>query len=247
MDMHSHSHSHGGEDSAAVNDALGGHGMLVVGTSTSFFSHLPMFMAPHDFQVIFEGTFSATGSDPQRIYKEDRKAHPQTHVYTFNPVEFVMTDLFPPAPKRTQIEGDLFRGHFEHPSEFPEKPVRIAAGVHVTIANLVYFQRLTPHASAPAGLEYLLFGKGDELFLAHLIARPPDFDQVVSARVKGHQFRDDELSRGVRIQLPRTPGASTPGLTKGKTVSGSAQLAGRKITLEIEPVAELYMMERELA
>src|SRR3954470_1401111 len=98
MDMHSHSHPHGSGDSAATNDALGGHGMLVVGTSTSFFSHLPMFMAPHDFQVIFEGTFSAPGSDPQRIYKEDRKAHPQTHVYTFNPVEFVMTDLVPPAP-----------------------------------------------------------------------------------------------------------------------------------------------------
>ena len=245
--MDSHMHHHGTGDSAAVNDALGSHGMLVVGSSTAFFSHLPMFMSPHDFQVIFEGTFSQAGSDPQRIYREDRKAHPQTHVYTFNPDEFVMTDIFPPAPKRTQIQGDLFRGHFGHPSEFPAKPAQIAAGVTVNIANVVYFQRLTPHLSAPEGLEYLLFGKGEELFLAHLITRPPDFDQVVSARVSGHQFRDDELRRGVRIQLPRTAGASTPGLTRGKAVPGSAQVSGRKISLEVEPVVELYMMERELA
>ena len=44
------------------------------------------------------------------------KAHPQTRVYTFAPVPFVLPDLFPPAHKLKKIQGDLLRGHFESPA-----------------------------------------------------------------------------------------------------------------------------------
>ena len=47
-----------------------------------------------------------------------------------------------------------------------------------------------------------MFGKGDELFLAHLITRPPDFDQILSVKVSGHAFTDAELGQGVRIISP---------------------------------------------
>lgn len=51
-------------------------------------------------------------------------------------------------------------------------------------------------------LEYLLFGKGQELFLAHQIAAPPDFDQVLSVKLDGHPFTDDELAKGVIVAFP---------------------------------------------
>ena len=178
MDHHGHAAGHPGGSGHA--DAAGGHGMLVVGQDAVFFYHLPMFMSPHDYQVILEGTLSQPGSDPQRLYREDRKRHPHTPVYTFAPVPYIMPELFPPAPKRKTIQGDLFRGHFESPPEYPAEPFAIASGVDVTVAHVVFVKKLLPLSSPPDHLEYVLFGKGRELFLAHRISRRGDFDQVVA-------------------------------------------------------------------
>ena len=198
MDHHAHTEA---TSTSPSKDHPGGHGMLVVGLETIFFYHLPMFMSPHDYQVILEGTLSQQGSDPQRTYREDRKSHVKTRVYTFNPVPFVLPDLFPPAPKLKKVRGDLFRGHFEKPPEYPAEPSEIGSGVDVTITNVVFAQKLLPLPTPLDRLEYLLFGKGNELFLAHLITRRGDFDQVVSAEIKGHQFLDDELRQGIRVQF----------------------------------------------
>jgi hypothetical protein len=245
--MTEHAHNHAPEGSSARIDKPAGHGMVVVGTKTMFFSHLPMFMSPHDYQVILEGTLSQPGTDPQRIYREDRARHPEATVYTFNPVAFVLPGLAPPASKRKQFRGDLFRGHFESPPEFPSEPSLIAGGVTVQVTNVVYFQQLMPHPTRPDTLEYLLFGTSDEIFLAHLITRPPDFDQIVSAKVTGHQFTADQLRRGIRVQLGGNARSSAERFQPGKVVSATAEVSGKKMTLNVEAKAELYFMERELA
>lgn len=245
MDHHAHTESHSG--GSAHQDPPAGHGMLVVGQDSVFFYHLPMFMSPHDYQVIMEGTLSRSGSDPQRIYREDRKGHPQTPVYTFAPAPFVLPDLFPPAPKRKTFRGDLFRGHFEQPDEYPEKPDEIGGGVDVNITNVVFVQKLLPVPAALKQLEYVLFGKGQELFLAHRISRKGDFDQVVSAAIKGHRFSDDELRKGIPVQFTGKANASDQRLAKGATVSGTARVSDKKVAVEVEPQVEFYMSKRDLA
>ena len=246
-EMNQHAHNHASQGSPARTDKPAGHGMVVVGTKTMFFSHLPMFMSPHDYQVILEGTLSQPGTDPQRIYREDRARNPAASVYTFNPMAFVLPDLAPPAPKRQQFRGDLFRGHFESPPEFPAEPSVIAGGVTVQVTNVVYFQKLMPHPTRPDSLEYLLFGNGEEIFLAHLITGPPDFDQIVSARVTGHQFTAEQLRRGVRVQLAASARSSAERFQPGKAASVTAQVSDAKVTLNVKAEAELYFMERELA
>ena len=218
----------------------------MVGIGTSFYYHLPMFMSPHDYQVILEGTLSQAGSDPQETYRQDRKGHVQTRVYTFGPIPFVLPDVFPPAPKLRKIHGHLFRGHFESPPEYPAKPFQIFSDVAVNITNVVYVQRLLPLPPALDRLEYLLFGKGTELFLAHLITKRGDFDHVVSADVKGHEFLDDELRRGIRVQFSGKANVSSERLVEGKTASGSAQVSDKKVALEVKPLVEFYMSERDL-
>ena len=212
--------------------------MLVVGQDTMFFYHLPMFMTPHDYQLILEGTLSQSGSDPQRIYREDRKGNPQTRVYTFAPVPFLLPDLFPPAPKRKKIQGDLFRGHFESPPEYPATPFEIGTGVDVTIANVVFVKKLLPVSTPPDHLEYVLFGKGRELFLAHRISRKGDFDQVVSAAIKGHQFSDGELRKGVPVQFTGKANTAEQRLAKGATISGTARVSDKSVAVEVEPQVE---------
>jgi hypothetical protein len=244
--MEHHAHTEGHEDASTRKDPPAGHGMLVVGLDTTFFCHLPMFMSPHDYQVILEGTLSKQGSDPQRTYKEDRKSHVKTRVYTFAPVPFVLPDVFPPAPKLNKIRGDLFRGHFERPPEYPADPFQIGSTVDVTVANVVYVQKLLPLPAALEHLEYVLFGKSSELFLAHVITRKGDFDQVVSAEIKGHQFLDDELRRGIRVQFSDKANASAQRLAEGKTASGSARVSDKTFAIEVLPRVEFYMSERDL-
>lgn len=244
--MNQHTHTDGGTDASARTDQAAGHGMLVVGLDTIFFYHLPMFMSPHDYQVILEGKISQEGSDPQLTYRADRKKHVGTRVYTFDPLPFILPDVFPPKPQRNGIRGDLFRGHFEKPPEFPAEPVQIGTGVDVTIDDVVFVQKLLPLPTALTGLEYLLFGKGTDLFLAHLITRKGDFDQVLSVTVKGHAFRDDELRHGVRVRFAGKPNTVSEKLVAGKRVTGTAQISDKRVTIEIEPQAELYMSERDL-
>ena len=244
--MDHQAHMAGPAGTSPRKDPPAGHGMLVVGLDPIFFYHLPMFMSPHDYQVILEGTLSKQGSDPQRTYREDRKGNLKTRVYTFAPVPFVLPDVFPPAHKLTKVQGDLFRGHFESPPEYPADPSEIGSGVDVNITNVVFAQKLLPLPTAVDRLEYLLFGKGNELFLAHLITRRGDFDQVVSAEIKGHQFLDDELRRGIRVQFSGKANASSQRLAEGKTVSGSAQVSDKKFAIEVKPGVEFYMSERDL-
>jgi len=244
--MNHHMHTENAAGASDQTDQAAGHGMLVVGLDTVFFYHLPMFMSPHDYQVILEGTISQEGSDPQRTYSEDRKSHVRTRVYTFDPVPFVLPDLFPPKPKRKKIRGDLFRGHFEKPPEFPAEPFQIGTGVDVTIANVVFVQKLLPLPTPLAELKYLLFGKGTDLFLAHLITKKGDFDQVVSVDVKGRQFLDDELRHGVRVQFSGKSNTASEKLVEGKTVTGTAEVSDKKVAIEVEPRVEFYMSERDL-
>jgi len=245
VDQHANMEDHVG--SSARVDRPAGHGMLVLGLETVFFYHLPMFMAPHDYQAIFEGSFSHAGSDPQRTYKEDRKSHPETPVYTFAPDPFVLPELFTPEPKRKSIRGDLFRGHFEKPPEYPEKPAQIGAGIDVNVTNVVFVQQLLPLPTPLDGLEYVLFGKGKDLFLAHLLTREGDFDQVVSAEIQGHQFADDELRHGVRVRFNGKANTVSQRLVERTAVSGTANVADEKPAIEVVLTREFYMSERDLA
>jgi hypothetical protein len=52
---------HSGHEHPAV------HGMLVVGEGQLFLSHLPMFHAPHDYQIIMEVRLRGDESDPHTI------------------------------------------------------------------------------------------------------------------------------------------------------------------------------------
>src|SRR5215216_3684343 len=108
---HHHEHAH----HAGHGGTHGVHGMLVLGgqrtdaafRSPVYVSHLPMFMAPHDFQVIVRVTGDAA------LRYGDFVAHFGTSViYTFEPEPFSIDELDPSGggPARTSFGGTLFRG-----------------------------------------------------------------------------------------------------------------------------------------
>ncbi len=107
-------------------------------------------------------------------------------------------------------------------------------------------KKLLPVSSPPDHLEYVLFGKGRELFLAHRISRKGDFDQVVSAAIKGQQLSDDQLRKGIPVQFTGKTDTSDHRLKKGATASGTARVSDKSVAVEVEPQVEFYFSERDL-
>ena len=81
MDMTAHGHAH---PKKAV------HNMALVGDHHVFLSHLPMFMAPHDAQVLLDAAFTKGGKNIDDIYFADRAANPTVRSIPSNQSFFVL-------------------------------------------------------------------------------------------------------------------------------------------------------------
>jgi len=225
------------------------HNMLVVGEQTAYLSHLPMFdslnqkktdfTSPHRYQVILEATFAhgpnATNAanNLTETYLSDRRSHPTEKMYSINPALFVLPDLDPNGKALKSFRGNtVYRGHLERENTpiigfLDPPPANPPAGgvFDVNVTRVVHFHKFSPTAAKPAQLQYLLFGKGAETFLAHFIAAPPDFDQVIGVKLTGQQFTDEQLASGIVVNFPGKLNTAKTRLRVGEKASTSVQLA----------------------
>jgi len=240
-----------------VEDAPNTHNMLLVGGQTAFLSHLPMFdgldkaktafRSPHRYQLILEVAFSNQGKDVTDIYLKDRQANPTTRIYTFNPAEFVITRAFTPKEKPgvTTFDGMAFRGHLEHGG----KPIPGLEKTAATVTRVVHGRMFDPAAQKPAALEYILFGKGTELFLAHAIIAPPDFDQCLSVKVSGGTpLVAKDLAQDLRVVVPARKNIVAERLREKQTVEAMLHIGSSETPtkVQLEVGTEFYFEEGEL-
>jgi hypothetical protein len=223
------------------------HNMMVVGEKSMYLSHLPMFEGNHVFQLILKATLKGAAANPQQLYADDRRKNPKTKMYTFGPdpeKQFVLEELFTPDPqhpKRTSFEGTLFRGHLERR---PHQP--ILTDITVNVKRVIHVHAL-PTATKPEKLEYLLFGEGQELFLSHLISKPPDFDQILSVQISGHEFTDEQLSLGVPVVIPAKQNVAAERIHENEQVLGRVQNQGATgQEIKLQAGIEFYFEEGEL-
>ena len=250
-------HAHAG--SGASEDRPNTHNMLIVGQDAAFLSHLPMFdslnkqktdyASPHRYQVIFEVSFTSNGKDVTDIYTKDRKAHPGTKMYTLNPTsEFVLSRYFAAGtqkPALTSFPATVFRGHLERGGE----EIKGLKGIVVTVNRILHAHKFELSQEKPKKLEYFLFGRGGEFFLAHSIIKPPDFDQIVSVKIKEGHFTDDELARGVSVVFLDRKNTATQRLKANQGAQGQFRVAGagQPLDLQVQVGTEYYFEEGELA
>jgi hypothetical protein len=249
MEMHHSHHSGSTPGESAPPEPAARHGMAVFGVKSVYFSHLPMFMSPHDYQFIVQGQFA--DADAAALYSREREAHAGQKLYTFNPNRFVLPDLLPGAndepPRSHSFSGTLFRNHFEQPEAHPEAPVALADDVVVNVVDVVHGHKFDPEASALERLEYLLFGRGAERFIAHLVTRPPDFDQLLSVGINGRAFSDDDLTRGIPLKVADRPNRHDDRLKEGDSaVAATVNVDGSDEPIELEAVSELYVETNDL-
>lgn len=239
------------------------HNMLLVGERTAYLSHLPMFVGlnkektdfrtPHRYQVILEASFTDGNRNLTDIYIADRKKNPAVKIYTFNPDFFVLPDLDPAgiSPLRKFRGNALVRGHLERggtPFVGSVDPPPDGGAFDVNVVNVVHFHKFVPGAAKPTQLQYILFGKGPETFLAHFITAPPDFDQMMSVRVTGQQFTDAELSRGITVTFPGRANTSRGRLKERVRASGTFSSGGANPKpVQVDVLREFYFEEGELS
>ncbi|MEU2062552.1 hypothetical protein [Streptomyces sp. NPDC013455] len=172
-----HDHDHPDPEPEDPTGTTGRHGMLVFGRDVIYFSHLAMYHVPHNYQAVFE-------VDPDDGVRERIRSHrhaiPQEPYDTFDPVPFPMAEIDPAGsgPRRTSIRGNLYCGHFERRARGTEP---LARDIEVRIERVARFTELDVNAQATGDgpLEYLCFGHGDRLYLAHAIGGWPNFDQIL--------------------------------------------------------------------
>lgn len=246
-----------------VMDDPATHNMLLVGEKTAYLSHLPMFVGlnkektdfrtPHRYQVILEAAFREGNRNLADVYFADRKKNPTVKMYTFNPADFVLPDLDPTRSSQLRrfrgnalVRGHLERGGTPFIGDFENPPD--GGAFDVNVVNVVHFHKFVPGAAKPTQLPYILFGKGSETFLAHLITAPPDFDQIMSVRLTGQQFTDAELSRGITINFAGRTNTSRARLKERVQASGTFSIGGANPRpLQVEVLREFYFEEGELA
>ena len=233
--------------------------MMVVGSRSVFLSHLPMFMGlckdrahfrtEHRFQLISEASFEEprTSKDVTNLYKQDRLRHADIGMYSLQPGEqFALAEIFSPAAgePRSSFPARVFQGHLERGGTV----IPGLNAIRVRIKRVVHAHEFRPEDKRPDNLEYILFGTSDELFLAHRILAPGDFDQLLPVRIPDQQFSDADLSQGLRVVVSGRPDVSSSRLRAGQ--NSAAQLVAantqpRNITLQ--PLRELDFEESELA
>ena len=113
-------------------------------------------------------------------------------MYTLRPNDiFVISRMFPDASerKRSSFDAEVFRGHLERDG----KPIRNLNNISAEVKRVVYAAELPMKTNPPKDLTYILFGKENDLYVAHQIARAPDFDQLMAVQVGGQQFNAEDL------------------------------------------------------
>lgn len=163
------------------------HGMLLVGTSKFYASHLPMFHAPHDHQAIFEIDL---------VNKNDYLLSSKTHkgYHTLVPEPFVLTEL---KQGRKSFKAQIYQGHFERGGKLIGESV-------VNVKQILVFKKFKQEPK-PSKLVYYAFGNAQEQFMAHSITRAPDFDHIlqVSFKLQGPPVETLEFSSMDAIEVKK--------------------------------------------
>jgi hypothetical protein len=147
---------------------------------------------------------------------------------------------------RQAFSGKVFRGHLERKGS---RAINGLTAVGVNVTRVVYAREIHPNDRKSDELEYILFGKDEEFFLAHRITQGPDFDHIVGAKISGRDFTAAELKAGIAVKIPNRENSAAERLKSNETVAGQGRVGGadQVLALQITVGTEHYFEEGELS
>ena len=159
-------------DSSSHGSTWGLHGMVLFGGKRGLFaSHLPMFHAPHDYQVLLAVRFlNGTLEDEMR-----QALAGSLGLWTLMPEKFELARLAVSATKPLrEFTADVFEGHFERDGTLRH------AGARLIVEEVKRFVHLDATAGSATAAHYRALGAGEEQFLMKDIDARPDFDHILA-------------------------------------------------------------------
>lgn len=162
----------------AAGPTFGEHGMALFGGKDGLYAaHLPMFHAPHDYQVVLRLHVADTRLDAALKHRLDGK----TALWTVAPEKFELDRLAPnaDAPLR-RFKADLVSGHFEQGGKTRYRNATLV------VDQVLLFRKLSMAEKYATTATYLQIGNGKQRFLIKEIDSRPDFDHIVSYRAASH-------------------------------------------------------------
>ena len=239
---------HHGHEPDDPDQSIGIHGMLLVGEGPIYLSHLPMFMPPHNYQVILKVTLE---DEVTRKLADFRAHFGHDMLVTVKPEPFAIRDLLAgdtDGHPLTEFRANIVKGHFEHAGD------TLSHAALVRVDEVAYFEELDLGAAdpdeTPLDLGYFLFGDADhDLFLAHQIRHRPNFDQVLRILADGVDFTEAEIERQGRptVTIPGRADLSDRRLKTGDLVAAHSSVGVHfQHDFQINVLAEIYLNEDEL-
>lgn len=152
----------------AHDHSFGSHGMALFGDRDGLYaSHLPLFRAPHEHQVVLKVRLA----DPALDRALRAQLHGKTALWTIEPERFELSRLDPQsaAPLRA-FSADVFTGHFERDGQ------RVHAKAQLVVEQVLVYRRLDPALHSRKEARYLPVGS----FLVKEIDSRPDYDHIVA-------------------------------------------------------------------
>ncbi|KUL46070.1 hypothetical protein ADL22_11220 [Streptomyces sp. NRRL F-4489] len=159
------------------------HRFLILGKKKLFFYHLALYKetSGHNYQAVLTLDIKDGGA-LQKKYLEDRAQHEDKQVYYALrcPHHFELPEL---------QQGKKFKVHLERVvvksdgSRDFQQMTDTETEVECTPADVLSFRKLGG-LDYPEYLTYLLFGEGDEIHLAHQLAKHPNWDEAVTVTTK---------------------------------------------------------------
>ncbi len=214
----------------------GSHGMAVFGGRDGLYaSHLPMFHAPHDSQVLLRFHLADAATDAKLRAQLARKPE----LWTLEPELFDLHRLGPAhSDPLKQFSARFVQGHFERGG------AERFAGQTVVVDEVLWFKRLDGQPSAQSAGHYLLVGAGREFFAVKEIDRRPDFDTIVAMKRLRQPLAEDVAQKLMVNHVPQfeltTSDLQPPSM--GKIQAALAQ----KGAAVLRPAKTLYFETEDL-
>jgi hypothetical protein len=160
------------------------HGMVLFGDHQLYASHLPMFHAPHDYQLVTKISIIPwqTRVDVFKQYQQ-HKAEGET-LFTLVPEKMDLTLVI--NGQKNQFVATVFAGHFEQGGT----PI---GTVKVTVTQVIFTKKLNPK-EAQTKPEYFKFGNKDETYAVHIIKGKPSFDEILKLK---EPFRIEDVEETI--------------------------------------------------
>ncbi|TDV39151.1 hypothetical protein C7405_101268 [Paraburkholderia caballeronis] len=196
-----------------IRDTPNTHGMFMLGTTTLYLCHMPMFgVEDHHYQMTLQVRL-----DPESMatYLMDKAQHPGAAYNLINLASDPFTLPQVACGLVWKYAATIYRDYSNDGDGAPGTKI---VGVATVFVDRVVVYRAFDHTiPRPANLTYVLFGDGKEAHLDHYIAADPDFQHLLTLPAVPDWLDITQLRTGVLVSFPQpcTPIGTSPPIEAG--------------------------------